>query len=153
MDLTVVVTLSSHPWHEETLMVMITHSLLFLQEWAEPKLPNMSPAGDCCQRVVGNVWFPHRGRHRWLHPQLGWWGGPPTQALTQSTLSQLDNKRNQPAPCRHVATQNVTFSEEEIVPKNLTTQKKPVRFPSPFILQKHKTFSLLSLRRKIPGCS
>lgn len=71
------------------LTVIVTHCLLCLQEWAEPKLSDMSPAGDCCQRIVGTVRFPHRGWHSWLHPQLGWWCGPPTQALTHSTLSRL----------------------------------------------------------------
>lgn len=62
---------------------------LFLQERAEPKLSSVSPAGDRCQRIVGTVWFPHRGRHGWLHPELGWWCRPPTQALTHSTPSRL----------------------------------------------------------------
>ncbi len=88
---------------------------LFLQEWAEPKLSNVPPASDCCQWLVGNFWFPHRGRHSWLHPQPGWWGWPPTQALTHSTMSQLEDEESDPYQVDlHVATQNVTFTEEEI---------------------------------------
>lgn len=90
-----VILLSPKKW-----LMIITRSLLFPQEWAEPKLSDMPPAGDCCQWIVGTVWYPHRGRHSWLHPQLGWRGGPPTQALTHCTLSQLDGKGIRPVPSR-----------------------------------------------------
>lgn len=72
-------------------------SVLFLQEWAEQELSNMSPAGDCCQWIVGNVWFPHRWRRSRLYSKLGWWGGPPTQALNHNTVRQLGEKGNSPS--------------------------------------------------------
>lgn len=55
---------------------------LFLQERAESKLSDMSPAGHRCQRIVGVVRFPHRGRHSGIHSEPGRWCWPPSQALT-----------------------------------------------------------------------
>lgn len=54
---------------------------LFPQERAESKLSDMSPASHRCQRVVGVVRFPHRGRHSRIHPEPGGRCWLPSQAL------------------------------------------------------------------------
>lgn len=71
---------SWNPWKVFT----IQHAPLILQEWAEPKLPNMPSASDRCQRLVGDVGFPHGAGRGPIHPQPGWRGRSPSQALTQS---------------------------------------------------------------------